>query len=157
MAGKNLNRSVWSKLRPGDSSFFPYGLASPARADFIGVPRGRGWVRESGVAGCSNWQSHPPKGFSSRRSLLVSPLSNYHQSLRRGSAAIQRTPWHADRRSAQGWRRQTKGESRKRTEESLLSSGRFRLSPATGVARATSSLKPAAFPSTTQVLCYFLH
>ena len=65
-------------------------------------------------------------------------------------------PWHADRRSAQGWRSQTKGESRKRTEESLLSSGRFRLSPATGVARATSSLKPAAFPSTTQVLCYFL-
>ena len=32
-AGKNLNRSVWSKLRPGDSSFFPYGLALPARAD----------------------------------------------------------------------------------------------------------------------------
>ena len=41
-------------------------------------------------------------------------------------------PWHADRRSARGWRSQTKGESRKRTEESLLSSGRFRLSPATG-------------------------
>ena len=41
-------------------------------------------------------------------------------------------PWHADRRSAQGWRSQTKGESRKRTEENLLSSGRFRLSPATG-------------------------
>ena len=73
-----------------------------------------------------------PDSFSSRRSLLVSPLSNYHQSLRRGSAAIQRTPWHADRRSAEGWRSQTKGESRKRTEESLLSSGRFRLSPATG-------------------------
>ena len=66
-------------------------------------------------------------------------------------------PWHADRRSAQGVRSTTKGESRKRTEESLLSSGRFRLSPATGVARATSSLKPAAFPSTTQVLYYFLH
>ena len=30
------------------------------------------------------------------------------------------------------WLRQPKGESRKRTEESLLSSGRFRLSPATG-------------------------
>ena len=42
------------------------------------------------------------------------------------------TPWHADRRSAQGWRSQTEGESRRRTEESLLSSGRFRLSPATG-------------------------
>ena len=31
-----------------------------------------------------------------------------------------------------GWRSQTKGESKKRTEESLLSSGRFRLSSATG-------------------------
>ena len=62
---------VWSKLRPGDSSFFPYGLASPARADCIGVPRGRGWVRESGVAGCSNWQSYPPKGFSLRRGSAV--------------------------------------------------------------------------------------
>ncbi len=40
-------------------------------------------------------------------------------------------PWHADAIGA-GWRSQTKGESRKRTEESLLSSGRFRLSPATG-------------------------
>ena len=44
-------------------------------------------------------------------------------------------PWHADRRSAQGWRSQTVGESRKRTEESLLSSRRFRLSPATGGGR----------------------
>ena len=57
-------------------------------------------------------QSAFADSFSSRRSLLVSPLSNYHQSLRRGSAAIQRTPWHADRRSAQGWRSQTKGEKR---------------------------------------------
>ena len=30
VAGKNLNRSVWSKLRPGDSSFFPFGRASHA-------------------------------------------------------------------------------------------------------------------------------
>ena len=41
-------------------------------------------------------------------------------------------PWHADRRSAQGVRSTTEGESRKQTEESWLSSGRFRLSPATG-------------------------
>ena len=44
-----------------------------------------------------------------------------------------------------GWRSQTMGESRKRTEESLLSSGRFRLFHATGaggrqVARVTPSL-----------------
>ena len=43
----------------------------------------------------------------------------------------QTPPWHADVIGA-GWRSQTKGESRKRTKESLLSSGRFRLSPATG-------------------------
>ncbi|MCI5765221.1 MAG: hypothetical protein MR219_01000 [Clostridiales bacterium] len=30
VAGKNLNRPVWSKLRPRVSAFFPYGLASPA-------------------------------------------------------------------------------------------------------------------------------
>ena len=46
----------------------------------------------------------------------------------------QTPPWHADAIGA-GWRSQTKGESRKRTEESLLSSGRFRLSPATGAGR----------------------
>ena len=34
----------------------------------------------------------PPKGFSSRRSLLVSALSNYHQSLCKGSTATQRAP-----------------------------------------------------------------
>ena len=44
--------------------------------------------------------------------------------------AINYAPWHADRRSARGVRSTTKGESKKRTEESLLSSGRFRLSPA---------------------------
>ena len=27
---EKLNRSVWSKLRPRASAFFPYGLASPA-------------------------------------------------------------------------------------------------------------------------------
>ena len=62
-------------------------------------------------------------------------------------------PWHADAIGA-GWRSQTKGESRKRTEESLLSSGRFRLSPATGagrqVARATPSFINLTFSSTTQ-------
>ena len=90
---------------------------------------------------------------------MVSPLSNYHQSLRRGSAAIQRTPWHADRRSAQGWRSQTKGESRKRTEESSLSSGRFRLSPATGTHSPAqpSSLIQSTFTSHTGSLFLSLY
>ena len=70
MAGKILRARIGaSAIRPLE--YFPYGLASPARADFIGVPRGRGWVRESGVAGCSNWQSYPPKGFSLRRGSAV--------------------------------------------------------------------------------------
>ena len=65
-------------------------------------------------------------------------------------------PWHADRRSAQGWRSQTKGESRKRTEESLLSSGRFRLSPATGAHNtAAFQFKSTFLSRRTQVLCYF--
>ena len=71
------------------------------------------------------------RSLSSRRSLLVAVLSNDHESPLI-SAPNHAPPWHTDRRSAQGWRSQTEGESRKRTEESLLSSGRFRLSPATG-------------------------
>ena len=49
-----------------------------------------------------------------------------------------------------------KGKSRERPEESLLSSGRFRLSPAMRGSGAPSSFISAAFPSTTQVLWYFL-
>ena len=60
----------------------------------------------------------------------------------------------------QGVRSTTKGESRKRTEESLLSSGRFRLSPATGagwqVARATPSFIQSTFTSQRSLLWYFL-
>ena len=49
-----------------------------------------------------------------------------------------------------GWRSQTMGESRKRTEESLLSSGRFRLSPATGhIPASSSNFTQAAFISHT--------
>ena len=40
------------------------------------------------------------------------------------------TPWHADFNRRRACAARPKGESRKRTEESLLSSGRFRLSPA---------------------------
>ncbi len=40
-------------------------------------------------------------------------------------------PWHADFNRRRACAARPKGESRKRTEESLLSSGRFRLSPAT--------------------------
>ena len=57
-------------------------------------------------------------------------LSNNCRLLLRIYAANQ--PRGTPMKSAQGWRSQTKGESRKRTEESLLSSGRFRLSSATG-------------------------
>ena len=68
-------------------------------------------------------------------------------------------PWHADVIGA-GWRSQTKGESRKRTEESLLSSGRFRLSPATGagrqVARATPCFHPIDFYVTHRFFVSFL-
>ena len=55
----------------------------------------------------------------------------------------------------EGVRSTTMGESRKRTEESLLSSGRFRLSPATG----WPGPLPVLFNRLsrhTQVLCFFL-
>ena len=52
----------------------------------------------------------------------------------------------------------TKGESRKRTEESLLSSGRFRLSPATGtyLQAPPSSFINLTFTSQRSLLWYFL-
>ena len=50
-----------------------------------------------------------------------------------------------------------KGESRERPEESLLSSGRFRLSPAPQMARATPSLTQAAFTSQTGSLLLSLY
>ena len=72
------------------------------------------------------------RSLSSRRSLLVSASANY-----RHPPCLIITPNHcpvaadsaAGRRAGEA---RPKGESRKRTEESLLSSGRFRLSPATG-------------------------
>ena len=59
-------------------------------------------------------------------------LTNYRQLPRLISAPNYRTRGSGQRSWTQGWRSQTEGESKKRTEESLLSSGRFRLSPATG-------------------------
>ena len=95
------------------------------------------------------------EGFYSCAVFMLLGRSIQHSQTDTNDQCTQPRPRGTLMQSAQVWRSQTKGESRKRTEESLLSSGRFRLSPATGVARATSSLKPAAFPSTTQVLCYF--
>ena len=54
-----------------------------------------------------------------------------------------------------GWRSQTKGESRKRTEESLLSSGRFRLSPATGGGSAAFQFYQLGFYVARSLLWYF--
>ena len=58
--------------------------------------------------------------------------------------------------SAQGVRSTTKGESRKRTEESLLSSGRFRLSPATGGGSAAFQFYQLGFYVARSLLWYFL-
>ena len=59
----------------------------------------------------------------------------------------------------EGVRSTTMGESRKRTEESLLSSGRFRLSPATGWGGRWQGPLPVLFNRLSrhkQVLCFFL-
>ena len=63
---------------------------------------------------------------------------------------------HADRRSAQGVRSTTRGESKKRTEESLLSSGRFRLSPAPQAAVPPPSFPPIDFYVTHRFFVSFL-
>ena len=58
MAGKILRVRIGaSAIRPLE--YFPYGLASPARADFIGVPRGRGWMRKTGAAGGNSYEEKP--------------------------------------------------------------------------------------------------
>ena len=56
------------------------------------------------------------RSLSSRRSLLVAVLSNCCQSLCKIFAHNYAPPWHADRRSAQGWRSQTEGEIFKGTD-----------------------------------------
>ena len=78
------------------------------------------------------------------RSLLVDDFAQLSLIAAQNSRT-QLCPRGTPMQSAQGWRSQTKGKSRKRTEESLLSSGQFRLFPATGagrrqVARVTPSL-----------------
>ena len=77
--------------------------------------------------------------FSPRRSLLLSvlfmPLGCSTQLLLPAAPDFRTQPrprGSGQHSWTQGVRSTTKGESRKRTEESLLSSGRFRLSPATG-------------------------
>ncbi len=67
------------------------------------------------------------------------------------SAPNHRTRGSGQRSWTQGVRSTTEGESKKRTEESLLSSGRFRLSPATGGGAAVppSIFIQAAFTSHT--------
>ena len=97
------------------------------------------------------------RSLSSRRSLWVDALSNYRQSLRR-FFCTQPSPHGSGQRSwTQGWRSQTEGGKMKRTEESLLSSGRFRLSPATGaLITAAFQFKSTFLSRRTQVLCFFL-
>ena len=60
-----------SAIRPLE--YFPYGLASPARADCIGVPRGHGWVREASMAICKSWGEGPPKVAVKERKILPQP------------------------------------------------------------------------------------
>ena len=86
------------------------------------------------------------RSLSSRRSLLVSASANY-----RHPPCLIIAPNHApvaanSAAGREGVHSTTKGESRKRAEESLLSSGRFRLSPATG--RKTAA-PPSSFISLT--------
>ena len=70
------------------------------------------------------------RSLSSRRSLLVAVLSNYHESPLI-SAPNHAPPWHADRRSAQGWRSQTIGEIFKGTDGACADPD-TRIFPATG-------------------------
>ena len=71
------------------------------------------------------------RSLSSRRSLLVAVLSNCCQSLCKISAPNHAPPWHADRRSAQGWRSQTEGEIFKGTDGACADPD-TRIFPATG-------------------------
>ena len=72
-----------------------------------------------------------------------------------------RPPRGSGQRSwTQGWRSQTEGgKMQKRTEESLLSSGRFKFFPAAGHARSQlfcPPIPPNQLSRRKQVLCFFL-
>ena len=86
---------------------------------------------------------------------LVS-FHNYCHPPRLFSEPNHRTRGSGQRSWTQGWQSQTEGESKKRTEESLLSSGRFKLSPATG--GGWPGPLPVLFKQLSRhipVLCYF--
>ena len=48
-------------------NIFPSAVLRTSCADFIGVPRGRDWVRKSSATLGNSWRVHSPKGFSLRR------------------------------------------------------------------------------------------
>ena len=62
-----MNRPDESKLSSVRFLLSPLVWLRQPCADFIGVPRGRGWGRESGVVERNSWKMHSPKGFSLRR------------------------------------------------------------------------------------------
>ena len=90
---------------------------------------------------------------------MVSALSNCCQSLCKSHTPTQRTPWHADRRSAQGWQSQTQGEIFKGTDGACADPGTQNF-PATGagrqVARATPCFHPIDFYVTHRFFGTFL-
>ena len=50
VAGESLNRPDESKLSSVHFLLSPWAVLRTSCADFIGVPRGRGWGRESDIA-----------------------------------------------------------------------------------------------------------
>ena len=115
---------------------------------------------------------HPPSSATGRGGLRASPPPAAEPLLKEkplGGCTLQlspiaapdsrtqsATPWHADFNRRRACAARPKGESRKRTEESLLSSGRFRLSPATGASgQGHSQFYFNRLSRHTQVLCFF--
>ena len=109
-------------------------------------PKMKYWKCGAGKGGSPAIEFSP--AFPPRGSLLGDRISQLSPIVAYDFRTQPPPPWHADEIGA-GWRSQTMGESGKRTEESWLSSRRFRLSPATEAAVPPASLKPVTFTSHT--------
>ena len=136
VAGESLKRPDESKLSSVRFLLSPLVVLRTPCADLRSACRGSdSWVQESCMAvgnrfnGTGNGRlllKEKPFGECTHQLSLpaTSDFCPNHAPVAADSAA-----------GREGVRSTTMGESRKRTEESLLSSGRFRLSPATGAGR----------------------
>ena len=156
------------------ASFPPFVSCFPPWSDFVSprrlksaCHRGDGWAQKSSATACNRLDGTADKRLLlGEKAFIAMRFQCAWLSLRTIAISHARFPHSAITRRAadraagrEGWRSQTEGKKRRDDWAELAPDQAAQGFPCHGgrVARATSSLIQSAFPSTTQVLCYFLH